>query len=159
MPPSNRRKDTVTAAPFQAKADLVLTRTFDAPRKLVFKAWTDPKHVAQWWGPHGFTTTIHEMEVRPGGAWRYAMRGPDGREYPFDGVYVEVSQPERLVFDGTIHGSPDQRVWTEVTFTEKEDKTEVTVRQVFSFVSDATRGAAIGWNQQLDRLVEFLARV
>ncbi len=148
-----------TGAPFPPKANLVLTRTSDAPRKLVFKAWIDPKQLAEWWGPRGVTTTIREMDVRPGGAWRYTMRAPDGSKYPFDGVYVEVSEPERLVFDGAIHGSPDQRVWTEVTFAEKEDKTEVTVRQMYSFESDATRGASMGWNQQLDRLMEFLARL
>jgi uncharacterized protein YndB with AHSA1/START domain len=137
--------------------ELVITRVFDAPRKLVFQAWTDPKRLAQWWGPRGFTTSIREMDVRPGGAWRYAMRGPDGHDYPFDGVYLEVIEPERLVFDGTIHGSPEQRVWTEVAFVEREGKTEVRVRQLYSFESDATRGAPIGWNQQLDRLVEFLA--
>jgi uncharacterized protein YndB with AHSA1/START domain len=87
------------------------------------------------------------------------MRGPDGNEYPFDGVYLEVAEPERLVFDGTIHSSPDQRVWTEVTFAEREGKTEITVRQLYSFESDATRGASIGWSQQLDRFTEFLATV
>lgn len=81
-----------------------LTRVFDAPREVVFKVWTDPKHVAEWWGPRGFQTTIHEMDVRPGGRWRYAMRGPDGNDYPFDGVFVEVVKPERLVFDGAILG-------------------------------------------------------
>jgi uncharacterized protein YndB with AHSA1/START domain len=144
---------------FAAKGELFLTRTFDAPRKLVFEVWTDPKHLAQWWGPHGFTTTIREMDVRPGGVWRYAMRGPDGNEYPFDGVYLEVVEPELLVFDGSIQGSPEQRVWTEVTFAEREGKTEVTVRQLYSFESDATRGAPIGWNQQLNRLEEFLAKL
>jgi uncharacterized protein YndB with AHSA1/START domain len=140
------------------KAELILTRTFDAPREVVFQAWTDPKTLAQWWGPRGFKTKIREMDVRPGGAWRYAMLGPDGNEYPFDGVYVEVVAPERLVFDGAIHGSPEQRVWTEVTFAEREGKTEITVRQLFSFESDATRGAPIGWNQQFDRFAEFLAK-
>jgi len=145
-------------APFATRGDLVLTRTFDAPRKLVFKAWTDPKHLALWWGPRGFTTEIREMDVKPGGAWRYIMRGADGHEYPFDGVYVEVVEPERLVFDGSIHASPEQRVWTEVTFADREGKTEITVRQSYSFESDATRGASVGWNQQLDRLGEFLAK-
>jgi uncharacterized protein YndB with AHSA1/START domain len=147
-----------SGAPFATKGDLVLTRTFDAPRKLVFKAWTDPGHLAQWWGPRGFTTEIREMDVKPGGAWRYVMRSPDGHEYPFDGVYVEVVEPERLVFDGSIHASPEQRVWTEVTFADREGKTEITVRQSYSFESDATRGASVGWNQQFDRLGEFLAR-
>jgi uncharacterized protein YndB with AHSA1/START domain len=146
-------------APFAPKAELVLTRTFNAPRKLVFQVWTDPKHLAQWWGPRGFTTHIQEMDVRPGGVWRYVMRGPDGNEYPFDGVYVEVVEPERLVFDGSIHAAAEQRVWTEVTFTERGDKTDVHVRQLYSFESNATRGASIGWNQQFDRLAEFLPKL
>ncbi len=139
--------------------DLVLTRVFDAPREVVFKVWTDPKHVAQWWGPRGFETTIQEMDVRPGGRWRYAMRGPDGNDYLFDGVFVEVVEPKRLVFDGVILDDPNERVWTEVTFADSEGKTKVTVRQAYSFESDATRGASIGWNQQFDRLVEYLVRV
>jgi uncharacterized protein YndB with AHSA1/START domain len=139
--------------------DLVLTRVFDAPPEVVFKVWTDPKHVAQWWGPRGFRTTIQEMDVRPGGRWQYTMRAPNGNDYPFDGVFVEVVERKRLVFDGTIHNDPKQRVWTEVTFAGSEGKTKVTVRQVYSFESDATRGAAIGWNQQFDRLVEYLVRL
>ncbi len=154
----NRRKPGV-GAPFAQKRELVLTRVFDAPRELVYRAWTDPKHLSQWWGPRGFTTKIHEMDVRPGGVWSYAMRGPNGIDYPFEGVYVEVVEPERLVFDGWIHASAEQRVWTEVGFAEREGKTEVTVRQVYGFESDATRGAPVGWNQQMDRLAEFLAQV
>ncbi len=147
----------MSTASFAPKGELVLTRNFNAPRELVYKVCTDRKHLARWWGPHGFTTKIREMDVKAGGAWRYAMRAPDGNEYPFDGVYREVKEPDRLVFDGTIHGSPEQRVWTEVTFTDREGKTEITVRQLYSFESDATRGARIGWNQQFDRLAEFLA--
>jgi uncharacterized protein YndB with AHSA1/START domain len=147
----------MSGAAFAAKGELVLKRTFDAPRQLVFKAWTDPKRLAQWWGPRGFTTNIREMDVRPGGVWTYSMRGPDGKDYPFDGVYLEVVEPEKLVFDGVIHGSPEQRVWTEVTFVEQGNNTEINVRQLYSFESDATRGARMGWNQQLDRFNEFLA--
>jgi uncharacterized protein YndB with AHSA1/START domain len=147
----------MSGAAFAPMGELVLTRTFDAPRKLVFKAWTDPKHLAQWWGPRGFATSIREMDVKPGGGWHYSMRAPDGKEYPFDGVYLEVVEPEKLVFDGTIHGEPGQRVWTEVTFIEVGNKTQIKVRQLFSFESDATRGAPIGWSQQLDRFAEFLA--
>lgn len=149
----------MSEAPFLPKAQLEIRRMFDAPRTLVFKVWTDPKHLAKWWGPRGFTTEVHEMDVRPGGIWRYSMRAPDGKEYPFDGVYVEVVEPGRLVFDGSIHESPEQRVWTEVTFADRGAKTEVTVRQLFSFESDATRGASIGWNQQLDRLQQILANI
>jgi len=144
--------------PGQAKNELVITRVFDAPRKLVFEVWTDPAHVAQWWGPHGFKTTVHVMDVRPGGRWHYTMRGPDGNDYPFDGVLTEVIEPERLVFEGAIHGDVTQNVWTEVIFAEEGEKTRITVHQVFSFESAATRGAPIGWNQQLDRLVAYLAK-
>jgi uncharacterized protein YndB with AHSA1/START domain len=59
----------------------VTTRVFDAPRELVFRAWTNPKHESQWWGPNGFTNTIHEMDVRPGSVWRFVMHGPDGVDY------------------------------------------------------------------------------
>jgi uncharacterized protein YndB with AHSA1/START domain len=144
--------------PGQAKNELVITRVFDAPRELVFEVWTDPAHVAQWWGPHGFKTTIQEMDVRAGGRWRYSMRGPDGIDYAFDGVFLEVIEPERLVVEGSIHGDASQIVWTEVIFAEEGDKTKITVHQVFSFESAATQGAPIGWNQQLDRLVAYLAK-
>jgi len=98
------------------------------------------------------------MDVRPGGRWHYSMRGPDGNDYPFDGVYTEVTSPERLVFEGTIHADTSQGVWTEVTFAEEGGKTKATIRQVFSFESAATKGAPIGWNQQLDRLAAYLAK-
>jgi uncharacterized protein YndB with AHSA1/START domain len=146
----------MSALPFQPKGELVLTRTFDAPRDLVFKVWTDPKHVALWWGPHGFTTIVHEMDVRPGGAWRYSMRAPDGHSYPFNGEYVEVVAPERLVFVGTIHEGHEHKIWTEILFAAENGKTKITVHQVYSFESDATRGAPIGWSQQLDRLEKYL---
>jgi uncharacterized protein YndB with AHSA1/START domain len=149
--------DNAKASKGPAPPDLVITRTFDAPRETVFRVWTDPEHVAQWWGPNGFKTIIQEMDVKPSGRWRYAMRGPDSNEYPFDGVFVEVVEPERLVFKGKIHGGLE--VWTEVTFAEREGKTQVTVRQAFSFESPATQGAPIGWNQQLDRLTAYLAKL
>jgi uncharacterized protein YndB with AHSA1/START domain len=146
----------MSAIPFKPKGELVLTRTFDAPRELVFKVWTDPKHVALWWGPHGFTTIVQEMDVRPGGAWRYSMRAPDCNSYPFNGEYVEVVAPERLVFVGTIHEGAEHKIWTEILFADDDGKTKVTVHQVYSFESDATRGAPIGWSQQLDRLEKYL---
>ena len=76
----------------------MITRVFNAPRKMVFDAWTDPRQVAQWWGPRGFTTTISEMDVRPGGVWRLVMHGPDGTDYKNKVVYLEVAKPERLVY-------------------------------------------------------------
>ncbi len=69
--------------------EIVATRVFDAPRELVFQVWTDAKHVSNWWGPRGFTTTTYEMDVRPGGVWRHVMHGPDGTDYPNEIVFVE----------------------------------------------------------------------
>jgi len=155
MPASDAK---ASKAPGQSKNELVITRVFDAPRDLVFEVWIDPAHVAQWWGPHMFKTTVREMDVRPGGRWYYVMRGPDGNDYAFDGVFLDVAKPERLVFEGAIHGDASQKVWTEVTFAQEGDRTKITVHQVFGFESDATRGAPIGWNQQLDRLVAYLAK-
>src|SRR5258708_10949545 len=75
-----------------------LSRIYDAPRELVFKMWTDPKHLAQWWGPDGFTTTTHEIDVRPAGVWRFIMPAPDGRGYSNSIVYIWVAPPERLAY-------------------------------------------------------------
>ena len=73
-----------------SEREILLSRVFDAPRNLVWEAWTDPRQVAQWWGPNGFTTTIEVMDVRPGGHWRHVMHGPDGTDYPNDIVFLEV---------------------------------------------------------------------
>jgi uncharacterized protein YndB with AHSA1/START domain len=81
-----------------AEREIVLSRVFDAPRKMVWEAWTDPKQVAQWWGPKGFTTTIEEMDVRPGGVWKQVMHGPDGTDYSNESVFLDVVLYERLVY-------------------------------------------------------------
>src|SRR5271170_7435424 len=81
-----------------ADREIRITRVFDAPPGVIFKLWTKPEHVARWWGPRGFTTTISEMDVRPGGTWRLVMRGPDGKDYRNRIVFLEVVKPERLVY-------------------------------------------------------------
>src|SRR5438874_12824597 len=91
-----------SAATKNVPAPLVLTRVFDAPRELVFRTWTDPQHVEQWWGPHGFSNPVMEWDARPGGAIRNHMRGPDGTIYPSRGEFLEVVPPERLVFTMTV---------------------------------------------------------
>lgn len=99
--------------------DVVLTRIFNAPPELMFKLWTDPLHVAQWWGPHGFTNPVCEMDVRPGGALRIVMRAPDGTDYPMKGVFQEIVAPERLVFTNiAVDASGDHLIegLTTVTF-------------------------------------------
>ncbi len=144
--------------------ELVLTRVFDAPRELVFKAWTDPKHVAQWWGPQGFTNPVCELDARPGGAIRIHMRGPDGTVYPMTGVYQEVVEPERLVFTSAAldeKGHPLFEVLTTVTFAEQGAKTKQILRaRVIKSTAQAApylAGMEAGWTQSLERLSAFVA--
>jgi uncharacterized protein YndB with AHSA1/START domain len=142
--------------------ELVITRVFDAPRELVFHAWTDPKHIGQWWGPKGFSTTTYEIDVRPGGVWRFMMHGPDGVNYPNRIVYNEIAAPERLVY---THGGDamDEPFHVTVTFAEQGGKTKLTMRTLFASAADRDKvvkesGAIEGANQTLDRLAEQLAR-
>lgn len=137
--------------------EIVAKRVFDAPREMVWQAWTDPNQISRWWGPNGFTTTTSEMDVRPGGRWLHVMHGPDGRDYPNEILYAEVARPERLVYD---HG-PAPRFRVTVTFAERAGKTEVSVRMVFE--SAALRdevakayGAVEGLHQTLSRLADHL---
>ncbi len=149
-----------------ATPTLVLSRVFDAPRDLVFKVWTDPKHVAQWWGPNGFTNPVCELDVRPGGAIRIDMRGPDGVIYPMKGVFHEIVEPERLVFTSSAledeEGHPQLVALTTVTFAEVNGKTKLTVQVVVVTSGPAAAGALAGmeqgWTEMLDRLAEELAK-
>jgi len=135
------------------------TRVFDAPRRLVFKAWTDPKRVAQWWGPTGFTNPRCELDVRPGGAIRIDMRAPDGTVYPMSGVYQEIVEPERLVFTSIAlddAGNPLFENLNTVTFTEHAGKTTITLQTCVIKSTDKAlqylKGMEIGWSMSLDRL-------
>src|SRR5829696_9492351 len=114
--------------------ELTISRVINAPRELVFEAWTNPQHVAQWWGPEGFTNTIHAMSVRPGGVWRFVMHGPDGTDYPNKIVFQEVVRPDRLVYRHAGEGeTEDVKFHTTVTFDEQEGgKTRLTLRMVFA---------------------------
>src|SRR6266545_4009257 len=133
--------------------EIVATRMFDAPRDLVYQMWTDPQHVAQWWGPNGFTNTIYEMDVRHGGVWRFVMHGPDGRDYQNKIIYVEAVRPTRLVYD---HVSGPLFHVT-VDFIEQGNKTEVSVRMLFESAELRNKvaeefGAVEGLQQTLKRL-------
>ena len=146
-----------------AEREIVITRVFDAPRDLVFQVWTDPQHVGSWWGPTGFTTTTHEIDVRPGGVWRFIMHGPDGVDYPNKIVaYLEINRPERLVYD---HGDDGEAGYfrVTVTFAEQDGKTRLTMRSLFASAAErdevVTKYHAIeGGNQTLDRFGEQLAK-
>jgi uncharacterized protein YndB with AHSA1/START domain len=138
--------------------EIVATRVVGAPRELVFKLWTDPHHIVQWWGPNGFTTTIHEMDVRPGGVWQFVMHGPDGVDYQNKVIYREVVAPERLVYD---HVSGPQFRMT-VTFVEQGGKTTLTARMLFESAAQREKtikqfGALEGLTQTLGRLDEHVA--
>ena len=151
----------------QAERTVVITRIFDAPRALVFKAWTDPVHVAKWWGPKGFTNPVCEMDVRPGGALRIVMRAPDGAEYPMTGIFREIVPSERLVFTNLAidqQGKVLLEGLTTVTFVDHAGrKTKLTVEsRAVARVDYATRmleGMEEGWTQSIDRLGEHVIRM
>jgi len=139
---------------------IVGTRVLDAPRELVFRAWT-AEHLGRWWGPRGFTTTTHAIEVRAGGEWRFVMHGPDGRDYPNHVVFREVTAPERIVYDH-VSGPPFH---TEVTFADEVDgRTRITMCATFETAVLRDRvvkefGAVEGMLQTLDRLGELVAEL
>jgi uncharacterized protein YndB with AHSA1/START domain len=147
-----------------ADHEIVISRVFDAPRELVWKAWTDPKHVVNWWGPKGFSTTIEVMDVRPGGQWAHVMRGPDGTNYPNKSIFKEVVENERIVYShgGGKEGGRGARFEATWTFeTVGPGKTHLTVRMVFPTKEDRDfvvkeYGAIEGGKQTLGRLSEYL---
>lgn len=142
--------------------EIVVTREFEAPRELVWQAWTEPDRIARWWGPDGFTNTVHEMDVRPGGIWRVTMHGPDGTDYPNLIEYLEVEPPERLVYDHGDEDDPAQFRVT-VTFADKGGRTELTMRSLFESAEVLDKavkefGALEGAKQNLERLAAYLAQ-
>jgi uncharacterized protein YndB with AHSA1/START domain len=145
--------------------EVAFTRVFDAPRRLVFQVWTDPRHLAKWWGPHGFTNPRCEWEARPGASIRIDMRGPDGRVYPMSGKFEQVVEPERLVFTSSALdelGKPIFEILNTVTFAEKNGKTtmNLTARVVRSTPNapQYLQGMEQGWSQSLDRLTVHVAK-
>ena len=143
------------------KPELVMTRTFDAPRGLVFKTITDPKLIPQWWGPSYLTTTVDEMDVRPGGRWRYVQRDPQGNEHAFHGVYHEIKAPESLVMTFEYEGVPGHVVLQTITLEEVDGKTRMIDQSVFQSVADrdgmVESGMESGATEMMDRLEELLA--
>jgi len=157
------RKSNVAAA--SADREIIISRDFDAPRELVWEAWINPEHVAQWWGPRGFSTTIEVMDVRPGGIWKHVMHGPDGADYPNLSTFTEVVKPERIVYQhgGSRKGDPGVQFESTWTFEALDSgKTRLTIHMVFPTAEARDRvvrefGAIEGGKQTLARLAEFLA--
>jgi len=143
-----------------AERELLITRVFDAPRELVFKAWTDPRHITSWWGPANFPVTQMDMEVRPGGDWRGCLRSvAGGRELRHRGVFREVVPPERLVFTFAweAEGERGRETLVTLTFAAEGDKTLMTLRQE-PFLSVEDREEHRGdWIGAFDRLHEHMA--
>jgi uncharacterized protein YndB with AHSA1/START domain len=139
------------------------TRLLDAPRELVWQVWTDPQHLAQWWGPDGFRTTTSAYECKSGGVWRFVMHGPDGRDYENRITFDEIVKPERIAYH---HGGGDDvepvQFRTTVTFEELAGKTRLTLHGVFPSAAERDRvvkqyGADKGAVQTLARLAEYVA--
>jgi uncharacterized protein YndB with AHSA1/START domain len=146
----------MTELPKQRSIDL--TRTYDAPRALVWKVWTDPVHVQRWWGPHGFTNPVCEWDARKGGKILIQMKGM-GMEHPMTGEFLEVAAPERLVFTAVARdaqNAPLLEAHTVVTFSEQGGKTIVNVKQTGNAIAEIApqmlAGMEMGWSQSLEKL-------
>jgi uncharacterized protein YndB with AHSA1/START domain len=147
------------------KFDLVLDRVFDAPRELVWRAWTEQEQLTQWWGPGRFTNPVCRVDVRAGGAIYIEMRAPNGTIYPMSGTFLEVDAPERIVFkSGALdaEGKLLFEIMTTVTFSDLGDKTalrlEAKILSETALAPQHLSGMEQGWNQSLDRLAELVTK-
>jgi uncharacterized protein YndB with AHSA1/START domain len=146
-----------------AEREISITRVFDAPRALVFKAWTDARELAQWWGPKGFTNPVCEIDARVGGAIRIHMRSPDGNVYPMRGEFREIAPPERLVFTNIAVDAADNPIiegLTTVTFADRGGKTTLTLhtrgRAMVDYAVGYLQGMEAGWSGSIDKLQALL---
>ena len=141
---------------------IVITRSFDAPRELVYKAFTDPDAVRRWWGVGDDETVVDQLEARAGGRWRFVQRSQDGSEHGFHGVYHEATAPERIVYTFEWEGMPGHVLLETITFEEQDGKTHMTDSSVFQSVADRDgmlqSGMESGAAESFDRLDEYLAR-
>jgi len=141
---------------------LVIEREFNAPRALVWKMFTDPRHAANWMGPPDYPSVFHEADVRPGGKWRGRLRAMDGaRELGQGGEYKEVKEPDRLAFTfywDQEDGSRGPETLVEIDFAERGFKTLMKLRQGTFDTKQNRDGHGVGWNGSFDRLAELLAR-
>lgn len=152
---------------------VTISHIFDAPPAAVFKAWTEPEQVMHWWGPNGFTTPVCKIDLRPGGAWHYCMRSPEGRDYWSKGIYGEIIEPERIVSTDFFSDKDGNKIqptyygmgadWpaemqVTVTFAAQDGKTKLTVQQSVPESLAKSAGAIEGWAQSLDRLAAHLTR-
>jgi uncharacterized protein YndB with AHSA1/START domain len=126
------------------KQEVIIARVFDAPRERVFRAMTDPRLIPQWWGPRFLITRVENMDLRPGGVWRYVQNGPDGTEYSFRGVYHAVEASERLVYTFEFEGMPGHVGLETITFEKQGRQTRVISQILFQSVADRDGMVASG---------------
>jgi uncharacterized protein YndB with AHSA1/START domain len=155
-------RSSLTTGPIER--EMMLTRVFDAPRKLVFKAYIDPNLIPQWWGSKRLTTTVVKMDVRPRGIWRFVQRDSDGNEYIFNGMYHEILLPRRLVYTFEFEGMPGHVIVETVTFEEEHSgKTKLTSESFFQTVEDRDIMLNLrvggGVAARMDRLAELLKEI
>lgn len=147
------------AAARTAAHELIITRSFAAPRALVFKAWTEPEHIVRWCGPHGFTMTHCELDMRPGGRYRCAMHSAEYGELWWQGVCREYEPPERLCFTFAWldeNGIPGQETLISIVLVERDGKTEMTFRQAPFETGEDRDGHSGGWTEAFEKLEQFL---
>jgi uncharacterized protein YndB with AHSA1/START domain len=144
---------------------MTITRIFDAPRELVFRMWTEPEHMAEWWGPQCFTNPVCELDARPGGKILIHMRGPDGVVYPMTGIFREVVAPKLIVFTAfaeDIDGNRLLESLTTVTFEAQGKKTKLSVnatgKGLAPIAPQMLAGMEAGWTQSLEKLADLLAK-
>lgn len=141
---------------------IYLTRLYKAPVKMVWEAWTDPKHVAQWWGPRGFTLTTHSKDLRAGGFWKYTMHGPDGTNYENHTKYYEVEKYSKLVYDHGANETQPALFRVEVNFIDLKDKTRMEMSMTFATAQIAADSKKFikqaGGDATWDRLAEYLEK-
>ena len=144
--------------------ELVMERVFDAPRDLVWKVMTDPERVTNWWGPHGYTTTVVEMDVRPGGRWRFINHTTGGEDVPFKGEYLEVEPPERIVrtFIFDVPGFDDRAAVETMTLEDLGNRTKAVARSRFPSDKDLEGAVSVGMVrgaiETWDRLADEIAK-
>ena len=161
-----------------ADREFVITRTFDAPRDLMFRAWTEEERLKRWWGPKGFTLAACKIDLRPGGVFHYCLQSPGGNEMWGKWTFREVAAPERIVFvssfsdaEGNMVRAPFSDTWplevfSTLTLEERDGQTTVTMRCIAMNATEAERATfegmfdsmKIGWGGTLDQLAEYLAQ-
>ncbi len=148
-----------------SEREVIITRVFDAPARLLFEAYSKPEHIMRWFGPAGWPVTLCEMDFRVGGKFRFAMTGPSGRQNtPFGGEYLEIIPDRKIVYDNGFESKGAGRMVVTVTFDEVEDgRTKLTIHTVFESIamrnSHVSRGFEQGTNSGLDQLGDLVRQL